>query len=440
MPRQPSNSATERHWVETCAVHLRDNHVVRTLVHLSHILCPLIATVGLPLHTTLATIHNGVDNYKPKGPAMSDDNNQADKKQDAVRRRRVIFTLIFSILLAAGVLAGLLSAVHGIVTHTEINNGLIGFLVGVTVFAVAFLAYLGDSGGSASEQVVRKLIVAIFSFIKGVTEVAVPFGGVELALRRANSADRINTKEQSFISDEDRARLVSDLEQKIKVAAAEDVFREGVLKEVQEIQRDSAEADRLDAINTQFNAARARLDQAIGLLHRKANINMLVGILLSALGIFFLGITVVPGLFNRFFAIPQDLLQGSENLSDPTQFWIHYLPRVTLAVVLELFAYFFLSLYKANAAETRYYHNEITNISARHSALMSASNPRDPDLLKLVIADLLKTERNGILTKTQTTAEIARARAEAESSKDLVSVITKLMESFGRASARTEEK
>jgi hypothetical protein len=167
---------------------------------------------------------------------------------------------------------------------------------------------------------------------------------------------------------------------------------------------------------------------------------MLVGILLSALGIFFLGVTVVPGLFNRMFGSASDLFPQTANITDITQFWIHYLPRLALAVVLELFSYFFLNLYKANAAETRYYHNEISNIAARHSALMSASNPRDPDLLKLVVTELIRTERNGVLTKSQTTVEIARAKAEAESAKDLVTVITKLTESFGKALGRGGDK
>lgn len=372
---------------------------------------------------------------------MSDDKVKDDKKKedDKVVKRKIIGIALL-LLISATMLMVSINALYGIVTHTSLDKSFIGVVFGVVIFAAAFLAYLGDSGNSTFSAGMKKVVLATTAIINGVAEMWLPIGGVEVGFRRPGSSDASKADEQVILCDEDRARLISELEQKIKLAAAEDAFRDDILQRVEKIQRNSAEVNRLQTIDAQFNAARSRLDQAIALLHRKANINMLVGILLSALGIFFLGITVVPGLFNRIFMLPSDFLQNSESLSNITQFWMHYLPRVTLAVVLELFAYFFLNLYKANAAETRYYHNEITNISSRHSALMAASDPRDPELLKLVISDLLKTERNGVLTKTQTTVEIARAKAEAESSKNLVSVVTKLVESFGRVSGKTEGK
>lgn len=74
-----------------------------------------------------------------------------------------------------------------------------------------------------------------------------------------------------------------------------------------------------------------------------------------------------------------------------------------------------------NLAETRYYHNEITNAEARFSAMTAVHISGMPELYGDVVRSLLTTERNGILSKGQTTVELARASIEFDRTKDLAS-------------------
>ncbi|WP_227245507.1 hypothetical protein [Paraburkholderia caribensis] len=60
---------------------------------------------------------------------------------------------------------------------------------------------------------------------------------------------------------------------------------------------------------------------------------------------------------------------------------------------------------------------------------MTAFVLSDASLMKAVVGELLKTERNGILTKNQTTVELAKAKAEQEASKDLSGTLVKVLES-----------
>ncbi|RQV71536.1 hypothetical protein [Burkholderia anthina] len=363
--------------------------------------------------------------------------NEKNKEQAETRRARRIelYIAVAATTLLVGVSLVAIVILKEFLARQPAVGNFLAPVAAILAGVVALLGYLGssvvDSKKSSSESLHYLITKAILSML-GLGH------GTETAFRVTLKSPAAGAETASLPA-EDQLRLVSALEQKIMAAAAEDAFRTGVLKNVLEIQRDVAHSDRLARINAQFDATRVRLDQAIVLLHKKANVNMAVGILLSSLGIVFLGVTVVPGLFEKLVTLPTALL-AADDLSTPTAFWMHYVPRVTLAIVLELFAYFFLNLYKANAAETRYYHNEITNLSARHAALIAASDPIDAALLKLVIDDLLKTERNGILTKSQTTVEIARAKAEAEASKDLVSIATKLVESLARPSNKPDEK
>ncbi|AGW91977.1 hypothetical protein N234_18220 [Ralstonia pickettii DTP0602] len=371
---------------------------------------------------------------------MSTDGENGRNKElaDTRRAKRIeLYIVVFTMTLLVGVALVAFVILKEFLAKQPAVGNFLAPVAGILAGVVALLGYLGSSAVDSTKSSSESLRHQITNVLVSITENVLGYG-TEKAFRTALKSPASGLQTASLPA-EDQSRLVSVLEQKIMAVAAEDAFRTGVLKNVLEIQRDVSHRDRLARINAQFDATRVRLDQAIVLLHKKANVNMAVGILLSSLGIIFLGITVVPGLFEKILNLPTVLLV-TDDLSTPTAFWMHYVPRVTLAIVLELFAYFFLNLYKANAAETRYYHNEITNLSARHGALIAASDPIDASLLKLVVDDLLRTERNGVLTKSQTTVEIARAKAEAEASKDLVSIATKLVESLARPSNKPDEK
>jgi len=116
--------------------------------------------------------------------------------------------------------------------------------------------------------------------------------------------------------------------------------------------------------------------------------------------------------------------------TNPNYGWIitaHYIPRLSVIVFAELFAYFFLRLYKSGLADIKYYQNELTNVELKISALKVALAAKDNELLKIVIGELAKVERNFILKKNETTVEIEKVKTENLNTKDWLEHLTTLL-------------
>jgi hypothetical protein len=85
---------------------------------------------------------------------------------------------------------------------------------------------------------------------------------------------------------------------------------------------------------------------------------------------------------------------------------------------------FFLRLYRHNLFETKYFQNEATNAEFRLISLMAATIHSDQKLLERVCLELVKTERNFILKKGETTVANQRELIE----KDYDALISKTIE------------
>ena len=144
-----------------------------------------------------------------------------------------------------------------------------------------------------------------------------------------------------------------------------------------------------------FEECRRRLLEEIENLNRRGNINLALGAGTSVAGILLLGVTLV--------------YEVSES-KDLFGLLFHYLPRLSLIILIEVFAYFFLRLYKSGLAEIKYFQNELTNVEAKQIALNVAREAGDSALIGVVTTKLAGTERNHILSKDLTTVELEKAR------------------------------
>jgi hypothetical protein len=102
------------------------------------------------------------------------------------------------------------------------------------------------------------------------------------------------------------------------------------------------------------------------------------------------------------------------------------LPRITLAIFVELFAFFFLRLYRTVLADIKFYQNELTNVEGWFSALQVAAATRDTEVLKAAVTALLETERNFILKAGESTPEIEKLKAEQITTKELLAALTEV--------------
>jgi len=159
---------------------------------------------------------------------------------------------------------------------------------------------------------------------------------------------------------------------------------------------------RYQSIQKRFTESLERLHQEVAALSRRGNLNLVLGIVTTVTGLALLGYYV---------------FQTKPPTDDAWLFACHFLPRLTLVVFIEVFAYFFLSLYKSSLSEIKYFQNEMTNLEAKSIALETSLTVLDKEACNKVVQELAKTERNRILLKGQTTIDIERSKI----SQDVVS-------------------
>jgi hypothetical protein len=150
-----------------------------------------------------------------------------------------------------------------------------------------------------------------------------------------------------------------------------------------------------------------RLNGEIADLGRRGNINLVIGILTTVVGVSILGYVV----FYTSSADGEDFGWKSG---------VHTVLRVSIALFIQTFAYFFLRLYKTSLEDIKYYQNEITNIESKWLAFKAAMEAKNEALSKLAVDSLIKTERNFILKKGDTTMGLERERLEKNEIVDLV--------------------
>lgn len=171
-----------------------------------------------------------------------------------------------------------------------------------------------------------------------------------------------------------------------------------------------------DQLPYEFHATRIRrrLLAELEALSRRGNLNLIIGILTTFIGI---------SLLAYFVILPPEWLVKT---TDPLKYLAQFIPRLSLVILIEVFAYFFLKLYKTSIFDIKYYQNELTNIEARTLALRAASDAGNETTLTVVITRLAETDRN-FLRKDETTADVettkAQSNAMAESLKQLVILV-----------------
>ncbi|WP_397452546.1 hypothetical protein [Pseudomonas sp. NA-150] len=181
-----------------------------------------------------------------------------------------------------------------------------------------------------------------------------------------------------------------------------------------------------------FEQARQRLLKEIESLGWRSNFNLILGMLVSGLGL-----TVLALYFFKDTS-SADLVRAVVEQASPSEqnieikeaiiFTIAFLPRLSFVLLIELFAYFFLRLYKASLSEIKYFQNEITNIEAKSLALRIALAVDSPTSLNKAIGALVETERNHILEKGQSTVDLERAKIERQGVTDIAKGAAALVE------------
>jgi phosphate/sulfate permease len=142
-------------------------------------------------------------------------------------------------------------------------------------------------------------------------------------------------------------------------------------------------------------------------LSRRGNLNLLIGMFLSISGIVVLGISV----FNFV------------SVGDFNDVITKMIPRFLFVVLIEVFAYFFLNLYRKSLEDIKYYQNELTNLEAKYLSLQTSLAINNYKLINSVVEQLVKTERNFILEKDQSTIEIEKERINSNNTNNTLQIL-----------------
>jgi hypothetical protein len=340
-------------------------------------------------------------------PEIKDTINEVEERLDTIRRKtnrlRLLSGMFFKLM---GVLAGSFTAIYLIKYYLGSENVGITFVLiitgvtGLAVTATGLLGYL-DSEPDSSERKVKTVLD------KKIEKLA-----SDVAIIRASIRELTSTKIDMPTLAEDK--LLAILRETISISLSQEAFKaidEELLKRQQKAQE-------IDSLVLNFDAIRDRLIKETGNLSRRANLNLVIGFLttLGAGGL----------LLYLVFRLPLDLA-GIPKEEYLWRILAHYLPRFFTIVFIEIFAFFFLRLYKSGLSDIKYYQNELSNVELKLASLKAALAIDDAESTKLVIAELSKTERNFVLKSGETTIELEKLKTEKGNMKYIVEQIASII-------------
>lgn len=327
-------------------------------------------------------------------------------KLGVVETVKNLLSVVIGVALVGSLVAKLLPQAYHLASDRNVQNWLILLIavIGAFVsFTVLLLRYLSPAR-SKSEKVDERFEEARAWL--SATNVRFDQALSEIKAKAAQPAH------DAVLDEESRNRIVADIKSDLLDLATQDTLRTLIDGLKAEKEKDKRER----VLRAELDGTVLRLETAIDELNQRANLNLVFGIVISLAGVGILLYLVIT--------------------SPSEDTWLDfakiYVPRLTVVVLIELFAYFFLKLYKASISETRYFHNEITNVAARRTALMTGLTTDDQGSVRQAISELLKTERNGTLTKSQTTVELAKAKMDLDSEKNIVGTLTKIIEAIAK--------
>lgn len=169
-------------------------------------------------------------------------------------------------------------------------------------------------------------------------------------------------------------------------------------------------AARTKEITVPFARLRTRLRKEVEALERRGNLNLVTGI----------GLAI--GGFAALIRILAQMPQWSPT-TRPTEVAVTQAMRLTLVLFIEVFAFFFLRLYRNSLDGIKYFQNELTNIESRDLALRAALVTGNTEALGRVIDELIRTERNFVIKSGETTVELERLRQEASHTSTLINAL-----------------
>lgn len=165
-----------------------------------------------------------------------------------------------------------------------------------------------------------------------------------------------------------------------------------------------------------------RLKHEIELLTKRGNLYISIGSVITIAGGIILYLTV------------KDFVQSYVNLTTNNDSinkhdLLSITARISIIIFIEIFAYYYLRLYKNIMDNVKFYQNEISNMDLKLLALHAIEINDNHEALKIITDELAKTERNFVINKGQTTIDIEKSRHEQSILYKSINSISSLIKS-----------
>lgn len=165
----------------------------------------------------------------------------------------------------------------------------------------------------------------------------------------------------------------------------------------------------------------SRLNEAISQLSKRGDIYIVIGS----------GLTIIAGyiLYTSMVDYLSLNVAGEEASILDLSMYDLILMGVKISVVLfvEVFAFYYLRLYREIVKDVKYYQNEITNIEVRLLALYAIDNFEHSEALSGLVGELSKVERNFLIDKKHTTIDLEKSKHDSSMIGAAIGQVTKLI-------------
>ncbi len=333
------------------------------------------------------------------------------KSTDQFYYKRRYFENFSRLFIAMGLISTISATIYFQVSFKAIPESLITIIVGslVSLVIVAGYAYLqGDEiNKSWHDQFKEERLDNIEKFADK----------IDSRLKSVEGISDIRSKE---VIDEKIKEVVEDIVTSEATRKAVSTIK-GAMKQQKELMDEHQYA-------STFNAKTInRLTEEVKNLGKRANFNLWLGMIFAISGAIVLGELALSSKSPSALALPAESGEtisapagDSETTADTAWLLSEYLPRLSLAIIIEVFAYFFLNLYRASMVEIKYYQNEVTNVEMMLSAMNLAVLRSREAKIDSLIDRLAETERNFVLKKGESTVEVEKARLDVEQQKSML--------------------
>lgn len=299
--------------------------------------------------------------------------------------KKISLTLKFLIISVAMAAIFFMSA--NVVTSKDVDFTPLFFFLGFAIILAMMVTLISrflDTNKSSSSFVEKKSAVN---------------GDVCVGDLLLNSNTNDSKSVDEIIDDKKIKEITKLISDKIELISAEAYFKDFKNK----IKMDTI----VESFVHESKSTELRVKSEINRLSKSAIINLSLGMMLSIGGILYLGSFVVN-------------VQTFDSLE---KMFINTFPKAIFVLLIEVFAYFFLKLYKQNLDDIKYYQNELTNIESKNLAVQISKQSNNHKLLTLCVEEFLSTERNFILEKDQSTIELEKERINSNNTNNTLQIM-----------------